>query len=71
MAISMTACDLCSMYKPWNIQLQVVNVIMEEFWLQVCYIISKLDIVKENLIKALAVVGRILQMHWKLLGEFV
>lgn len=34
MAISMTACDLCSMYKPWNIQLQVVNVIMEEFWLQ-------------------------------------
>jgi hypothetical protein len=37
MAISMTACDLCSMYKPWNIQLQVVNVIMEEFWLQVCF----------------------------------
>lgn len=34
MAISMTACDLCSMYKPWNVQLQVVNVIMEEFWLQ-------------------------------------
>lgn len=34
MAISMTACDLCSMYKPWNIQLKVVNVIMEEFWLQ-------------------------------------
>ncbi|CAC5410937.1 PDE10 [Mytilus coruscus] len=34
MAICMTACDLCSMYKPWDIQLQVVNVIMEEFWLQ-------------------------------------
>ncbi|XP_071150589.1 probable 3',5'-cyclic phosphodiesterase pde-5 isoform X22 [Mytilus edulis] len=34
MAISMTACDLCSMYKPWDVQLQVVNVIMEEFWLQ-------------------------------------
>ncbi|KAK3090258.1 hypothetical protein FSP39_010459, partial [Pinctada imbricata] len=34
MANSMTACDLCSMYKPWDIQLQLVDVIMEEFWQQ-------------------------------------
>lgn len=34
MAASMTACDLCSMYKPWELQLQLVHVIMEEFWLQ-------------------------------------
>ena len=37
MAISMTAADLCSMYKPWDLQLQLVHVIMEEFWIQVEY----------------------------------
>lgn len=35
MANSMTAADLCSMYKPWNLQVQLVDVIMEEFWQQV------------------------------------
>nr|XP_022286923.1 probable 3',5'-cyclic phosphodiesterase pde-5 isoform X4 [Crassostrea virginica] len=34
MANSMTAADLCSMYKPWNLQVQLVDVIMEEFWQQ-------------------------------------
>ncbi|KAK7101205.1 probable 3',5'-cyclic phosphodiesterase pde-5 [Littorina saxatilis] len=34
MAISMTACDLCAMYKPWQTQLDLVYVIMEEFWQQ-------------------------------------
>lgn len=35
MANSMTAADLCSMYKPWKLQVQLVDVIMEEFWQQV------------------------------------
>lgn len=35
MTLSMTACDLCAMYKPWNTQLDLVFVIMEEFWQQV------------------------------------
>ncbi|ESP05492.1 hypothetical protein LOTGIDRAFT_228057 [Lottia gigantea] len=34
MAISMTGCDLCAMHKPWDIQLNLVSVIMEEFWQQ-------------------------------------
>ncbi|XP_061192599.1 probable 3',5'-cyclic phosphodiesterase pde-5 isoform X5 [Saccostrea echinata] len=34
MANSMTAADLCSMYKPWDLQVQLVDVIMEEFWQQ-------------------------------------
>nr|KAG5705883.1 hypothetical protein BaRGS_030773 [Batillaria attramentaria] len=34
MGISMTACDLCAMYKPWQTQLDLVYVIMEEFWQQ-------------------------------------
>ncbi|XP_025109858.1 probable 3',5'-cyclic phosphodiesterase pde-5 isoform X2 [Pomacea canaliculata] len=34
MGISMTACDLCAMYKPWRTQLDLVYVIMEEFWQQ-------------------------------------
>ena len=35
MAACMTASDLCSMYKPWDLQVQLVHVIMEEFWQQV------------------------------------
>ena len=35
MANCMTASDLCSMYKPWKLQLELVHVIMEEFWIQV------------------------------------
>ncbi|XP_076463269.1 putative 3',5'-cyclic phosphodiesterase pde-5 isoform X2 [Babylonia areolata] len=34
MGVSMTACDLCAMYKPWQTQLDLVSVIMEEFWQQ-------------------------------------
>ncbi|XP_045160110.2 probable 3',5'-cyclic phosphodiesterase pde-5 isoform X3 [Mercenaria mercenaria] len=34
MTLCMTACDLCAMYKPWNTQLDLVFVIMEEFWQQ-------------------------------------
>ncbi len=41
MAVSMTACDLCSMYKPWDLQVQLVHVIMEEFWIQVYFIRMK------------------------------
>ena len=37
MGISMTACDLCAMYKPWQTQLDLVYVIMEEFWQQVSH----------------------------------
>ncbi|CAF3351916.1 unnamed protein product [Rotaria sp. Silwood1] len=31
-SLSMTAVDLCAMYKPWPIQQNVVNTIMDEFW---------------------------------------
>lgn len=37
---SMTAADLCSMYKPWSVCTQLVHVIMEEFWLQVSVSLS-------------------------------
>ncbi len=30
----MTASDLCSSFKPWELQLATVNVIYEEFYLQ-------------------------------------
>ncbi|CAF0717391.1 unnamed protein product [Adineta steineri] len=28
----MTSADLCAMYKPWDVQQDVVSTIMEEFW---------------------------------------
>ncbi|KAK6188282.1 hypothetical protein SNE40_004492 [Patella caerulea] len=31
-ALVMTACDLCAMTKPWDVQLDSVNVIYQEFW---------------------------------------
>lgn len=31
----MTACDLCAMFKPWDIQQSLVYIMMEEFWEQV------------------------------------
>ena len=34
-AIAMTACDLCASVKPWDIQVQTVKVIFEEFYAQV------------------------------------
>ncbi|BFY99328.1 hypothetical protein BsWGS_02368 [Bradybaena similaris] len=34
LAVSMTACDLCAMYKPWDVQQTLVYIIMEEFWEQ-------------------------------------
>ncbi|XP_074640630.1 putative 3',5'-cyclic phosphodiesterase pde-5 isoform X4 [Tubulanus polymorphus] len=34
MELCMTAADLCSMYKPWKMQKDVVHIIMEEFWQQ-------------------------------------
>ncbi|XP_076440907.1 putative 3',5'-cyclic phosphodiesterase pde-5 isoform X2 [Babylonia areolata] len=34
MGVMMTACDLCAMFKPWDTQLDLVYVIMEEFWQQ-------------------------------------
>ena len=34
-AIAMTACDLCASIKPWDIQVQTVKVIFEEFYAQV------------------------------------
>ncbi|CAG5127119.1 unnamed protein product [Candidula unifasciata] len=33
-ALLMTACDLCSVFKPWHIHRQLVYDIMDEFWLQ-------------------------------------
>ncbi|GFO47936.1 phosphodiesterase [Plakobranchus ocellatus] len=33
-AVTMTACDLCAMFKPWDVQQKLVYVIMEEFWQQ-------------------------------------
>ncbi|CAF3765114.1 unnamed protein product [Rotaria magnacalcarata] len=33
-SLSMTAVDLCAMYKPWPIQENIVNTIMDEFWEQ-------------------------------------
>ena len=40
MATCMTASDLCSMYKEWDLQLKLVYIIMEEFWQQVSCPIS-------------------------------
>ena len=37
MATTMTASDLCAMYKPWSVQRNLVDCIMEEFWQQVLY----------------------------------
>lgn len=34
-AIAMTACDLCASMKPWDIQMETVKVIFEEFYAQV------------------------------------
>ena len=34
-AIAMTACDLCASMKPWDIQVETVKVIFEEFYAQV------------------------------------
>ena len=34
-AIMMTSCDLCASAKPWDIQLDTVKVIFEEFYVQV------------------------------------
>ncbi|TPP60082.1 putative 3' 5'-cyclic phosphodiesterase pde-5 [Fasciola gigantica] len=33
-SIAMPTCDLCAMYKPWDIQVKVVMLIMQEFWAQ-------------------------------------
>jgi hypothetical protein len=35
-AVSMTAADLCTMYKPWKVQEKIVYTIMDEFWQEVC-----------------------------------
>lgn len=34
-ALLMTASDLCSSAKPWDLQLETVSVIYEEFYVQV------------------------------------
>ena len=34
-AIAMTACDLCASAKPWEVQVETVKVIFEEFYEQV------------------------------------
>jgi len=33
--VIITACDLCASAKPWDIQLQTVHIIFDEFYLQV------------------------------------
>ena len=34
-AVAMTASDLCASIKPWDVQLETVKVIFEEFYVQV------------------------------------
>lgn len=34
-AVTITACDLCASAKPWDVQLQTVHTIFDEFYLQV------------------------------------
>jgi hypothetical protein len=34
-SLSMTSVDLCAMYKPWDVQEDVVTTIMDEFWQEV------------------------------------
>lgn len=36
-AICMTACDLSACTKPWEIQLEIVKVIYQEFYAEVSY----------------------------------
>jgi hypothetical protein len=36
----MTSVDLCAMYKPWDVQKNIVNTIMDEFWQEVCLCFS-------------------------------
>jgi len=43
----MTSVDLCAMYKPWRIQENIVNTIMDEFWQEVCFFFS-LTLLKES-----------------------
>ncbi|CAF1123550.1 unnamed protein product [Adineta ricciae] len=31
-SIAMTSADLCAMYKPWQVQQEIVSTIMDEFW---------------------------------------
>ncbi|TGZ72386.1 hypothetical protein CRM22_002113 [Opisthorchis felineus] len=33
-SIAMPTCDLCAMFKPWDVQVKVVMLIMQEFWNQ-------------------------------------
>ena len=40
-AMVMTGSDLCASAKPWNLQLETVSVIYEEFYIQVKYLFSK------------------------------
>jgi len=37
MGLSMTAADLCSSYKQWDVQRSNVSIIMEEFFQQVIH----------------------------------
>ncbi len=32
----MTSVDLCAVYKPWDVQKKIVNILMDEFWQEVC-----------------------------------
>ncbi len=36
----MTSADLCAVYKPWDVQKRIVNILMDEFWQEVCILFS-------------------------------
>ena len=47
-AICMTACDLSACTKPWEIQLEIVRVIYQEFYAEVRFVASTLHLVMKN-----------------------
>ncbi len=38
-SLLMTSVDLCAMYKTWDVQRNIVNTIMDEFWLEVWIVV--------------------------------
>jgi len=46
MGLSMTAADLCSSFKQWEVQRSNVSIIMEEFFQQVIQMIQHLVIMR-------------------------
>lgn len=47
-SLSMTAVDLCAMYKPWHVQEKIVSTIMDEFWQEVCALLFSFFLTKSK-----------------------